>query len=63
MEVSKTLTAIKSFVQLDWELNSRLNTTLTWGTLYQPCIQQVMLNLDNFTKPPIDPSEFFSGIS
>jgi hypothetical protein len=58
MEVPKTLTAIKSFIQLDWELNSHLNTKVTWGTSYQPCIQQVMLNLDNFTKPPIDLSDF-----
>lgn len=57
LEVPKTLTAIKSFVDLDWELNSHSSTSVTWGTSYQPCIQQIMLNLDNFTKPPIDPSE------
>jgi len=57
IEVPKTLTSIKFYTKLDWDLNSSETTKVTWGTSYQPCIQQIMLNLDNFTKPPIDPSE------
>lgn len=57
IEVPKTLTAIKFYTSLDWELNSELATSVVWGTSYQPAIQQLMLNLDHFTKPPIDPSE------
>lgn len=57
IEVPKTLTSIKFYTKLDWDLNSSNTTKVTWGTSYQPCIQQIMLNLDNFTKPPIDPSE------
>lgn len=57
IEVPKTLTSIKFYTKLDWDLNSADTTKVTWGTSYQPCIQQIMLNLDNFTKPPIDPSE------
>lgn len=57
IEVPKTVTAIKFFTKLDWEINSTSSTKVTWGSSYQPCLQQIMLNLDNFTKPPFDPSE------
>lgn len=57
IEVPKTLTSIKFYTSLDWELNSAEETQVCWSSSYQPCIQQIMLNLDDFTKPPIDPSE------
>ncbi|CCH46576.1 hypothetical protein BN7_6169 [Wickerhamomyces ciferrii] len=57
IEIPKTLTSIKFYTMLDLDLNSSDTTKVTWGTSYQPCIQQIMLNLDNFTKPPIDPSD------
>jgi hypothetical protein len=57
IEVPKTLTSIKFYTDLDWELNSERDTRVSWSSSYQPCIQQIMLNLDNFTKPPIDPSD------
>ncbi|KAH3677188.1 hypothetical protein WICMUC_001769 [Wickerhamomyces mucosus] len=57
IEVPKTLTPIKFYTSLDLEVNSELNTKVTWGNSYQPCIQQIMLSFDDFTKPPIDLSE------
>lgn len=57
IEVPKTLTSIKFYTRLDWELHSEYATQVSWSSSYQPCIEQLILNLDNFTKPPIDLSE------
>ncbi|KAH3679242.1 hypothetical protein WICPIJ_008660 [Wickerhamomyces pijperi] len=56
IEIPKTLTPIKFFTSLNWDVNSELASRVTWGNSYQPCISQIMASLDNFTKPPIDPS-------
>ena len=39
------------------EVNTARDTRLTWGTSYQPAIQDMMQVIENFTKPQIDPSE------
>lgn len=57
IEIPKTLVPIKFFTSLNCDLNSELATKVTWGNSYQPCIHQIMASLDNFTKPPLDPSE------
>ncbi|CUS24849.1 LAQU0S20e01244g1_1 [Lachancea quebecensis] len=54
--VPRTLTAIKTYTNLDFELNSEETTVITWNGSYSPAIQQVMQCFENFSKPPIDPS-------
>ncbi|ODV97191.1 hypothetical protein PACTADRAFT_48941 [Pachysolen tannophilus NRRL Y-2460] len=57
LEVPKTIASVKIFTELSLEINSKSATKFTLGQSYQPAIQQVMLNLDNFSKPQLDPSE------
>lgn len=54
--VPRTLTSAKLYTNLDFDINSSGTTQVTWGGGYQPAIQQTMQCLDNFSKPPIDPS-------
>lgn len=54
--VPRTLTSVKVYTDLKFELNSEETTSVTWGGSYQPAIQQIMQCFDNFSKPPIDPS-------
>ena len=54
--VPRTMTSAKIFTDLNFEINSNHTTRVTWGGSYQPAIQQTMQCLDNFSKPPLDPS-------
>ncbi|QLL33732.1 hypothetical protein HG536_0F00570 [Torulaspora globosa] len=54
--VPRTLTSAKLYTKLDFDIYSNGTTQVTWGGGYQPAIQQTMQCLDNFSKPPIDPS-------
>lgn len=54
--VPRTLTSAKIFTDLMFDIYSSETTQVTWGGGYQPAIQQTMQCLDNFSKPPIDPS-------
>ncbi|CAI4048623.1 hypothetical protein SUVZ_12G4760 [Saccharomyces uvarum] len=54
--VPRTMTSAKIFTNLNFEINSKHTTRVTWGGSYQPAIQQTMQCLDNFSKPPLDPS-------
>ncbi|CAI4047253.1 Fmp27p SKDI_12G4820 [Saccharomyces kudriavzevii IFO 1802] len=54
--VPRTMTSAKIFTDLNFEINSKHTTRVTWGGSYQPAIQQTMQCLDNFSKPPLDPS-------
>lgn len=56
LTVPRTLTSAKLYTKLDFDINSNGITQVTWGGGYQPAIQQTMQCLDNFSKPPIDPS-------
>ncbi|QLQ78618.1 hypothetical protein HG537_0A08650 [Torulaspora globosa] len=56
MTVPRTLTSAKLYAKLDFDIYSNGTTQVTWGGGYQPAIQQTMQCLDNFSKPPIDPS-------
>lgn len=54
--VPRTLTPIKTYTNLNLELNSQETTLVAWNSSYTPAIQQAMQCFDNFSKPPIDPS-------
>jgi hypothetical protein len=39
------------------DLNTANPTRITWGPSYQPAIQDMMMVIESFTKPQLDPSE------
>ena len=55
--VRRTVSAVKTYSNLAVEINTSLPTRITWGTSYQPAIQDMMQVIENFTKPAVDPSE------
>lgn len=57
LNVPKSLTSVKTFLNISFTLKSLKSTRFVWGASIQPAIQQVMLNFDGFTKPPLDPSD------
>jgi len=57
VDVRRTVSAVKTYSDLRVEVNTSLPTRITWGTSYQPAIQDMMQVIENFTKPPVDPSE------
>ncbi|KAL1304412.1 hypothetical protein AAFC00_003410 [Neodothiora populina] len=57
IDVRRTISAIKTYSDMKFEINTSSPTRITWGTSYQPAIQDMMQVIENFTKPPMDPSE------
>lgn len=57
IDVRRTISAVKTYSDMKFEINSSAPTKITWGTSYQPAIQDMMQVIENFTKPPMDPSE------
>ncbi|KAL7791890.1 mitochondrial protein from FMP27 domain-containing protein [Trichoderma ceciliae] len=57
IEVRRTVGPVKSFSDVYMDINTALPTRITWGPCYQPAIQDMMMVVESFTKPPIDPSE------
>ncbi len=57
VDVRRTVAAVKTYSDITIDINSSNPTRITWGTSYQPAIQDMMQIIENFTKPAIDPSE------
>lgn len=57
VDVRRTVSAVKTYSDIAMDVNTSLPTRITWGTSYQPAIQDMMQVIENFTKPPVDPSE------
>ncbi|KAK7742024.1 Protein SABRE [Cytospora paraplurivora] len=57
VEVRRTVGPIKSFSDIKVDINTALPTRITWGPSYQPAIQDMMIVIESFTKPQLDPSE------
>ncbi|ODA82659.1 hypothetical protein RJ55_01167 [Drechmeria coniospora] len=57
IEVRRTIGPVKSFSDVYMDINTGLPTRITWGPCYQPCIQDMMMVVESFTKPQVDPSE------
>jgi hypothetical protein len=57
VDVRRTVAAVKTYSDIGVEIHTNLPTRITWGTSYQPAIQDMMQVVENFTKPAIDPSE------
>ncbi|RAR13420.1 hypothetical protein DDE83_003151 [Stemphylium lycopersici] len=57
VDVRRTVAPVKTYSDMEIDINSAYPTRITWGTSYQPAIQDMMQIIESFTKPPVDPSE------
>lgn len=57
VDVRRTVAPVKTYSDMRIDINSSQPTRITWGTSYQPAIQDMMQVIESFTKPAIDPSE------
>ena len=56
IDVRRTVSPVKTYSDVDVSINTSASTKITWGTAYQPAIQDMMMVIENFTKPQVDPS-------
>lgn len=57
LDVRRTVSPVKTYSKVMIDVNTSLPTTISWGTSYQPVIQDMMMIIEGFTKPEIDPSD------
>ncbi|KAK3721537.1 Protein SABRE [Vermiconidia calcicola] len=57
VDVRRTISPVKTYSDMKIEINTSNPTKITWGSSYQPAIQDTMQVLENFTKPPVDTSD------
>ncbi|KAH7132270.1 mitochondrial protein from FMP27-domain-containing protein [Dendryphion nanum] len=57
VDVRRTVAPVKTYSDMKIDVNSAYPTRITWGTSYQPAIQDMMQVIESFTKPAVDPSE------
>jgi hypothetical protein len=57
LDVRRTVSPTKTYSKPVIDINTSLPTTISWGTSYQPVIQDMMMIIESFTKPEIDPSD------
>ncbi|KAK5119039.1 hypothetical protein LTR62_000250 [Meristemomyces frigidus] len=57
IDVRRTISAIKTYSDMKFEIHTSNPTKITWGTSYQPAIQDTMQVIEGFTKPPVDTSD------
>lgn len=57
IDVRRTVAPVKTYSDIGISINTSASTKITWGTSYQPAIQDMMMIIEGFTKPQVDPSE------
>jgi len=57
IDVRRTIGPVKSYSDMTIDINTAHPTRITWGPSYQPAIQDMMMVIESFTKPQLDPSE------
>jgi hypothetical protein len=57
VDVRRTVAPVKTYSDMAIDINSAYPTRITWGTSYQPAIQDMMQVIESFTKQAVDPSE------
>ncbi|KAL5433930.1 hypothetical protein PMIN07_010199 [Paraphaeosphaeria minitans] len=57
VDIRRTVAPVKTYSDMKIDINSSHPTRITWGTSYQPAVQDMMQVIESFTKPAIDPSE------
>ena len=57
VDVRRTVSPVKTYSDVEIAINTSAPTSITWGTSYQPAIQDMMMIIEGFTKPQVDPSD------
>ncbi|KAG9239086.1 golgi-body localization protein domain-containing protein [Amylocarpus encephaloides] len=57
IDVRRTVSPVKSYSDIKVDINTSYPTRITWGSSYQPAIQDMMMVIETFTKPQVDPSD------
>lgn len=57
IDVRRTVSPVKTYSDVEIAINTSAPTSITWGTAYQPAIQDMMMTIEGFTKPQVDPSD------
>ncbi|KAI0022027.1 mitochondrial protein from FMP27-domain-containing protein [Xylariomycetidae sp. FL0641] len=57
IDVRRTIGPVKSYSEMFVDLNTAHPTKITWGPSYQPAVQDMMMVIESFTKPQLDPSD------
>ena len=57
LDVHRTVSPVKTYSDVEIVINTSGPTSITWGTSYQPAIQDMMQIIEGFTKPQVDPSD------
>lgn len=57
VDVYRTVSPVKTYSDVQITINTGAPTCITWGTSYQPAIQDMMMVIEGFTKPQLDPSD------
>lgn len=57
IDVRRTVSPVKSYSDINIDINTGFPTRITWGASYQPAIQDMMMVIECFTKPQADPSD------
>lgn len=57
IDVRRTIGPVKSYSDMNIDINTSRPTRVTWGPSYQPAIQDMMMAIESFTKPQLDPSD------
>lgn len=57
IDVRRTVSPVKTYSDVQIAINTSAPTSITWGTSYQPAIQDMMMVIEGFSKPQVDPSE------
>lgn len=57
IDVRRTVSPVKTYSDVQIAINTSAPTSITWGPSYQPAIQDMMMIIEGFTKPQVDPSD------
>jgi hypothetical protein len=57
IDVRRTVSPVKTYSDIKVDINTSYPTRITWGSSYQPAIQDMMMVIETFTKPQVDPSD------
>ncbi|KAI6708859.1 hypothetical protein PZA11_006075 [Diplocarpon coronariae] len=57
IDVRRTVSPVKSYSDIKVDISTGFPTRITWGASFQPAIQDMMMVVETFTKPQVDPSD------
>lgn len=57
ISVRRSISPVKTYSDMKFEINTSQVTRFTWGSSFQPALQDTMQVIEGFTKPPVDTSD------